>query len=76
MIRWLFERFEQRIGCADGHAIGVVDHADLAFADERPIHDLLFDLSNLFDLDLGSRQFTVRFNDKVVRMRAGLDLLA
>ena len=76
MIGWFFQRFEECVGGADGHAVGVVDQADFAVSDEGTIHDLLFDLPNLFDLDLRRREFTIRLNDEVIGMRARADLMA
>ena len=76
MIGRFFQRFEERVGGADGHPVGVVDYADFAVSNQRPIHDLLFDLANLFDLDLGRREFRIRFNHEVIGMRARVDVMA
>ena len=76
MIGRFFQRLEERVGGADGHPVGVVDHADFAVSNQGPIDDLLFDLPNLFDLDLGCREFTIRFNHKVIGMRARVDVIA
>ena len=76
MIGRFFQRLEERVGGADGHPVGVVDYADFAVSDQGPIDDLLFDLPNLFDLDLGCREFTIRFNHKVIGMRARVDVIA
>ena len=73
---WLFQRFEQRVGCADRHAVGVVDQTDFPLTDERAVHDLVLDLADLLNLDLRGGLFWVRLDDEKVRMRAGVDLLA
>ena len=44
--------------------------------DERAIHDLVLDFSDLLNLDLLGGLFWVRLDDEKVRMRAGVDLLA
>ncbi len=76
-VSWrLFQCFQQGVGRADRHAVCIVDQADFPLADERPIHDLMFDLADLFDLDLLGGLFRIRFDDEKVRMGAGLDLLA
>ena len=71
-----FQRFEQRVGRADRHAVGVVDQTDFSLTDERAVHDLVLDLADLLNLDLLGGLFLVRLDDEKVRMRAGLDLLA
>jgi len=71
-----FQCLEERVGSADGHPVGVVDYADFAVSDQGPIHDLLFDLPNLFDLDLRRREFTIRLNHEVIGMRADVDVMA
>ena len=76
MIRWFFERFEKSIGGAEGQPVGVINDADFTVADERPIQDLLFDLTNLLDLDLWCRQFTVRFDHEEIGMYPGVDVPA
>lgn len=76
MIRWFFERFEKSIGGAEGQPVGVINDADFTVANERPIHDLLFDLTNLFDFDLWCRQLAVRLDHEVIGMCPGVDLLA
>lgn len=76
MRRWLFQCFQQRIGRADCHAVGVIDQTDFSFADEWTIHDLVLDLADLLDFYLLSGLFLVRLDDEEVRMSAGLDLLA
>ena len=72
----LFQRFQQRVGCADRHAVGVVDQTDFSFTDERTVHDLVLDFPDLLDLDLLGGLLRIRFDDKKVRMRASFDLLA
>ena len=75
MIRRFLEGFEQRVGGADGQAIRFIDQADFSLADEGTVYDLVFDVTNLFNLDLRRCELTVRLDEKKVRMRAGLDLL-
>src|SRR5262245_44316235 len=70
-----FERLEKCIGSADGQSVGVVNHADLSISDEGPIHDLLFDLTNLLNFDLRRRQFRIRLEDEVIGMCTGIDLV-
>jgi hypothetical protein len=50
-----FQGLEERVGRTDGQSIGLVDEADLPFADEWSIDELLFDLSDLLNLDLRRR---------------------
>lgn len=76
MGRWLFQRFEERVGCADRHAVGVIDQADFSLTDERTVHDLMFDIADLLNLNLPGGLFRVRLDDEKVRMCVGLDLLA
>jgi hypothetical protein len=76
MGRWLFQRFEERVGRADGHAVGVIDQADFPLADERTVHDLMFDVADLLNLNLPGGLFRIRLDDEKVRVCAGLDLLA
>jgi hypothetical protein len=64
------------VACADRHAVGVVDQTNFSLTDERAVHDLVFDLADLLDLDLLGGLLRIRFDDKKVRMRAGFDLLA
>ena len=73
---WLLQRFQQRVGRADRHAVGVVDQTDFPLTDERAVHDLVLDLADLLDLDLLGGLFRVRLDDEKVRMRTGLNLLA
>src|SRR6185295_19547012 len=49
---------------------------NFSFTDERTIHDLMFNLADLLNLDLLGGLFRVRFDDKKIRMRADVDLLA
>ena len=76
MRRRLLQRFQQCVGRADRHAVGVVDQADFSLADERTVHDLVLDLADLLNFYLLSGLFLVRLDDEKVRVRAGLDLLA
>ena len=76
MGRRLLQRFEERVGCADGHAVGVIDQADFPLADEWTVHDLMFDVADLLNLNLPGGLFRVRLDDEKVRVRAGFDLLA
>ena len=73
---WLLQRFQQCVGRADRHAVGVVDQTDFSLADERTIHDLVFDLADLLNFYLLSGLFLVRLDNEKVRVCAGLDLLA
>src|SRR5581483_7053237 len=54
----------------------VIEQAHLPPADQRPVHDLRFDLANLFDFDLRRRLFRIRFDQGEVRMGAGFNLSA
>jgi hypothetical protein len=76
MGRWFFQGFEECVGCANRHAVGVVDQTDFSLTDERAIHNLVLDFSDLLNLDLLGGLFWVRLDDEKVRMRAGFDLLA
>ena len=72
----LFQGFQQRIGCADGHPVGIVDQEDFLPADQRLVGDLMFQIADLLDFNLRIGQFRVRFDRKKVRVRAGFDLHA
>ena len=72
----LFQGFEECVGRANCHAVGVVDQTDFSLPDERAIHNLVLDFSDLLNLDLLGGLFWVRLDDEKVRMRAGVDLLA
>lgn len=74
--RRLLQCFEQGIGCADGHSIRIVDQADLLLADERPIDKLLFEFSDLVNLDLGYRRLRIGFDDKIIGMGLSRNLQA
>ena len=74
--RRFLQCLEQRVGGADGHAVGVVDQADLPFAHEGAIDKLLFDLPDLFDLDGRIGEFTVGIDRDEVRVGARGDLQA
>ena len=76
MVGRFFQRFQECVCRADGHTIGVVDQADFSFPDERSVHDLLFDLADLLDLDLRRREFAIRFDNEKVRVGAGFNLQA
>ena len=76
MGRWFFQGFEECVGCANRHAVGVVDQTDFSLPDERAIHNLVLDVADLLNLDLLGGLFWVRLDDEKVRMRAGVDLLA
>jgi hypothetical protein len=76
MRRRLLQRFQQRVGRADRHAVGVVDQTDLSLTDERTVHDLVLDLADLLNFYLLSGLFLVRLDNEKVRVCAGLDLLA
>ena len=73
---WLLQRFQQCVGRANRHAVGVVDQTDFSLTDERTVHDLVLDLADLLNFDLLGGLFLVRLDDEKVRMCAGLDLLA
>ena len=76
MSRRFLQRLEQRVGGADGHAVGFIDQADFPFAHEGAIDELLFDLPDLFDLDGGVGEFTVGIDRDEVRVRSRGDLQA
>lgn len=76
MARRFFQGLEQRIGGTDGQSIGLVNETDLPFADERPIDELLFDLSDLLDLDLRRRRFRIGLDHETVRVCPSRDLYA
>lgn len=76
MGRRFFQRFQERIGCADRHTVGIVDQTDFSLADERTIHDLVFDIADLLNLDLSGGLFRIRLDDEEVRVRTGFDLSA
>ena len=76
MTRRLLQCLEQSIGCADGHAIRIINQADLLLADERPIDKLLFEFSDLLNLDLGCCRLRIGFDDKIIGMRLSRDLQA
>src|SRR5262245_3466353 len=76
MFGWFFQRFQQCIGRADRHTVGVVDQTNFSLPDKGAVHNLMLNLTDLLNLDLPSGLFRIRLYDEKVRMGAGLDLPA
>ena len=76
MTRRFLQGLEQGVRGPDRQTIRIIDHADLSLPHQRPINELLFDVPDLFDLDLRRRQFAIRFDDDIIGMGACRDLMA